>query len=85
MSGNGTVPLRDDDIPALKLNDKAEWIDNKAYEDAEIFNTDLVEGQAEIPTERLYKGNEAHGKSFLLQGRADAKGIAEIIRARRGG
>jgi len=50
-----------------------------------MFNTDLVGGRVENPTERLYKGNEAHGRSLLLQGRADAKGIAEIIRARRGG
>ena len=85
MLGNGTVPLRDEDIRALKLNDKAEWIKNKAYEDADMFNTDLVDGRVENQTERLYKGNEAHGKSFVLQGRADAKGIVEIIRARRGG
>jgi len=85
MSGSGTVPLRDEDIRVLKLNDKAEWIENKAWDDADMFNTDLVEHQSENPTERSYKGNEAHGKSLLLQGRADAKGIAEIIRARRGG
>jgi len=84
MSGNGTVPLTDDDIRSLKLNDKAEWIENKAYEDAEMFNTDLVECQVKNPTERLYKGNEAHGKSLLVQGRADGKAVADIIRARRG-
>jgi hypothetical protein len=61
------------------------WIDNEAFDDADMFNTDLVERQTYAPTERLYKGNKAHGRSTVLQGKADAQGIAAILQAKRGG
>jgi hypothetical protein len=77
------VSLTSEDIQALKFVDKVEWVKNKAFDDAQMFNTDLVERQAQTPTERLYKLNEAHGRSVVVQGKADAEGIAAIIRARR--
>jgi hypothetical protein len=68
----------------LNLVEKVSWIENKAFDDAEMFNTDLVERQIHTPVERLYKGNQAHGRSTVVQGNADAEGIAAIMRARRG-
>ena len=81
---NDRITLNEEDIHILKLNDKVEWIGNKAFDDAEMFNTDLVDSQSQNSSERLYKENEARGKSLMVQGRADAAGIAAIIRARRG-
>jgi hypothetical protein len=78
------VPLTGEDDRALTLIDRAEWVENKAFDDAQMFNTDLVDRQTQDPTERLYKHNEARGRSVVVQGKADAEGIAAIIRARRG-
>ena len=81
---NGRIPPSDEVIRTLKLHDKAEWIENKAFDEATMFNSDLVNFSVENSSERLYQGNEAHGKSLSVQGRVDAKGVVEIIRARRG-
>ena len=83
VKGNGTVPLTADDVRALNLVDKVSWIDNEAFDEADMFNTDLVERQIHAPTERLYQGNKAYGRSTVLQGNADAKGIAAILQAKR--
>ncbi|KAH7061005.1 hypothetical protein BKA63DRAFT_573482 [Paraphoma chrysanthemicola] len=48
--GNGTVPLTAEDVGALGLVDKVSWIDNKAFDDADIFQTDLVERQIHLKT-----------------------------------
>ncbi|KAI9777723.1 MAG: hypothetical protein M1816_004602 [Peltula sp. TS41687] len=82
--GDGMVPLTDEDVQALKLIDKVEWVENKAFDDAQMFNTDLIERQTQNPAGRLYRLNEAHGGSVVVQGKADAEVIAAIIRARRG-
>ncbi|KAF2621735.1 hypothetical protein BU25DRAFT_415930 [Macroventuria anomochaeta] len=81
--GNDTVPLTAEDVRALDLVDKVSWTDNEAFDDADMFNTDLVERQIHAPTERLYQGNKAHGRSTVLQGNADAAGIAAILQAKR--
>ncbi|KAF1955559.1 hypothetical protein CC80DRAFT_493040 [Byssothecium circinans] len=78
------IPLTDQDVRALNLVDRVSWVDNEAFEDADMFNTNLVDRQVYAPTERLYKGNKAHGRSTVLQGNADAAGIAAILRAKRG-
>jgi hypothetical protein len=82
--GNDTVHLAADDVRTLDVVDKVSWIDNEAFDEADLFNTDLVERQIYAPTERLYQGNKAHGRSTVLQGNADAAGIAAILRAKRG-
>jgi hypothetical protein len=81
--GIGTAPLTNEDIKTLNLIDKVSWIDNKAFDDADMFNADIVEWQTKAPTERLYQGTEAHGRSTVFQGYADAEGIAAILQAKR--
>jgi hypothetical protein len=56
IQGNGTVPLTGEDARNLNLMDKMLWIENEASDDAELFNTDLVERQIHTPVEREYKG-----------------------------
>ena len=83
VKGDSTVPLTAGDIRALDLVDKVSWINNEAFDDADIFQTDLVERQIHVPIERLYQGNTAHGRTTVVQGYADAAGIAAILRAKR--
>ena len=52
--GNDTVPFTAKDIKALDLMDKVSWVNSEAFDDADMFNTDLVERQIHTPTERLY-------------------------------
>lgn len=84
VQGNGTVLLTTEDVIALGLVDKVSWIGNEAFDNSNIFQSDLVERQIHAPTERLYQGNKAHGRSMVLQGNADAAGIAAILRAKSG-
>ena len=65
------------------LSLKVKWIENKAFDEAELFNTDLVNSPVQYVSEKLNKCNEAHGKAFVVRSRRGAKGIAEIIRARQ--
>lgn len=81
--GNGTVPLTAEDVRALNRVDKVSWIDNEAFDDADMFNSDLVQRQNHESTKRVYQGNKAHGRSTIFQGHADAAGIAAILRAKR--
>jgi hypothetical protein len=83
IKGNNTVPLTADDIKALNFVDKTLWTDNEAFDDANMFNSDLVERQIHAPTERVYKGNKAHGTSTVVQGHADAAAVAAILKAKR--
>ena len=83
MIGNGTVPFTAEDIKALDLVDKVSWVNNEAFDDADMFNTDLVERQIHTPTERLYQGTKAHGRSTVLQGKADAASVVAILQAKR--
>ena len=80
---NDMVHLAAEDVRTLNIVDKVSWIDNEAFNEADVFNTDLVERQIHTPTERLYQGNKAHGRSTVLQGNADAAGIVAILRAKR--
>jgi hypothetical protein len=84
MQGNGTVPLTNEELRALNLPEKVSWIDNEAFDDGNMFNSDVVERQNHIPVERLYQGNKIHGRSMGLNGNVDAEGIATILRARKG-
>jgi hypothetical protein len=84
IKGNGTVPLTEEDVQTLILVNKVSWVGNEAFDEADLFQADLVERQNNTPKERLYKNNKAHGKSMAFQGEADAEGIAAMIRARRG-
>lgn len=81
--GNITVPLAAEDIRALELVDKVSWIGNEAFDDASMFNSDLVEQQIHVPTDRVYRANRAHGTSTVVQGRIDAAGVAAILQAKR--
>lgn len=83
VKGNGTVPLTAEDVRALNLVDKVLWIDNEVFDDANMFNTDLVERQIHTSTERTYQSNRAHGRSTVVQGRADAAGLVAILQAKR--
>jgi hypothetical protein len=83
LIGNDMEPLAAEDIKALDLVDKVSWVDNEAFDDADMFNTDLVERQIHTPTERLYQGTKAHGRATVLQGNADAAGIVAILQAKR--
>jgi hypothetical protein len=83
VQDSDTVPLTAEDVRALDLVDEVSWIDNEAFDDADMFNTDLVERQIHAPTKRLYKGNKGHGRSMIHQGRADAAGVVAILQARR--
>ena len=80
---NNTVPLTAEDFKALDLVDKVSWVNNEAFDDADMFNTDLVERQIYTPTERLYQGTKSHGTSTVVQGHADAAAVAAILKAKR--
>lgn len=79
VKGNGTVPLPAEDVRALNIVDKVSWIGNKAFDDADMFNSDLVVRQMHAPAERVYQGNKAHGRSTVVQGHVDAIGITAIM------
>jgi hypothetical protein len=84
LQANGTVHLSDEDVLALNLLDKVSWIENQGFDDANVFNTDLVERQAQKRRDRTYQRNNAHGRSMVINGMSDAEGVAAILRARRG-
>jgi hypothetical protein len=63
--------------------DEVSWIENEAFDDAVMFNSDLVEWQVHAPTERVYKGNKMHGTSTGVNGRADAASVVAILQAKR--
>lgn len=83
MQGNDTVPLTAEEVQALNFVDKVSWVDNEAFDDASLFNSDLVERQIHGPTERLYESNKAHGRSTVIQGRADAASVVAILEAKQ--
>jgi hypothetical protein len=83
VEGDDTVPLSAEEVKALNFVDKVSWVDNEAFDDANVFNSDLVERQIHAPTERLYKGNKAHGTSTVVQGHADAAAVVAILQAKR--
>jgi hypothetical protein len=83
VEGNSTVPLTAEDIKALNFVDKVSWIDNEAFDDADMFNSDLVERQIHAPTERVYKGNKVHGTSTGVNGHSDAASVVAILQAKR--
>lgn len=83
VEANSTVPLTAEDIKALNFADKVSWIDNEAFDDAVIFNSDLVERQSHAPTEREYKKNKAHGTATVVNGHSDAASVVAILQAKR--
>jgi hypothetical protein len=83
VQDSNRVPLTAGDTRALDIVDEVSWIDNEVYDNADMFNTDLVEWQIHVPTTRLYKGNKGHGRSMVHQGRADATGVVAILQAKR--
>ena len=83
MQGDNTLPLTAEEVEALNFVDKVSWVDNEAFDDANVFNSDLVERQIHAPTERLYKGNKAHGRSTVVQGRADTASVVAILKAKQ--
>jgi hypothetical protein len=52
----------------------------RGFDDANVFNTDLVEHQIRTPTERIYKGNIIRGRSMALNGRTNAEGSETVYR-----
>jgi hypothetical protein len=42
IEANSTVPLIAEDVKALNFVDKVLWISNEAFNDVDIFNSDLV-------------------------------------------
>ena len=83
VQGDDTVPLTAEEVQALNFVDKVSWVDNEAFDDANLFNSDLVERQIHGPTERLYESNKAHGRSTVVQGRADAASVVAILEAKQ--
>jgi hypothetical protein len=83
VEGSSTVPLTAGDIKALSFVDKVSWIDNESFDDAYMFNSDLVERQIHAPTERVYQGNKMHGRSKGFNGYLDTASVVEILQARR--
>ena len=83
IEANSTVPLTTEDVKALNCVDKVSWINNEAFEDANVFNSDLVERQIHAPTEREYRGNKAHGTSTVVNGHSDAASVVAILQAKR--
>ncbi|KAF3031123.1 hypothetical protein E8E11_001482 [Didymella keratinophila] len=81
--GDNTVPLTAEEVKAMNFVDKVSWVDNEAFDDASLFESDLVERQIHASTERLYKGNKAHGRSTVVQGRADAASVVAILEAKQ--
>ena len=81
--GSGTVSLTAEDVKELNFVDKVSWIDNETFDDANMFNTDLVERQIHTSTERVYQGNKAYGRSTVVQGRTDSASIVAILQAKR--
>lgn len=64
---DNTVPLTAEEVQGINYVDKVSWIDNEAFDDASLFESDLVERQIHASTERLYKGNKAHGRGTVMQ------------------
>jgi len=83
IEANSTVPLTTENVKALNFVDKVSWIDNEAFDDANVFNSDLVERQIHAPAEREYKGNKAHGTSTVVNGHSDAASVVAILQAKR--
>jgi hypothetical protein len=83
VEANCTVPLTAEDIKALNFVDKVSWINNEAFDDANVFNSDLVERQIHAPTERKYIGGKAHGTATVVNGHADAASVVAILQAKR--
>jgi hypothetical protein len=83
VQDDDTVPLTAEEVQALNFVDKVSWVDNEAYDDASLFQSDLVERQMHASTERLYTGNKAHGRSTVVQGRADAASVVAILGAKQ--
>jgi hypothetical protein len=84
VEGSSTVPLTAEDVKALSFTDKVSWIDNEAFDDSDMFNSDLVERQIYAPTERIYQGNKVHGRSRGFNGRSDAASVVAILQTKRG-
>jgi hypothetical protein len=83
VEANSTVPLTAEDVKALNFVDKVSWISNEAFDDADMFNSDLVERQIHAPTERVYEGNKVHGTSTGINGHSDAAAVVAILQAKR--
>jgi hypothetical protein len=82
VEGNTTVPLTPEDIKALNFVDKVSWINNEAFDDANVFNGDLVERQVYARTERVYEGNNGRGRGMVVNGNSDAASVVAILQAR---
>jgi hypothetical protein len=54
--------------------DKVSWIDNEVFDDADMFNSNLVERQIHAPTERACKSTSA-----ACSPEADALAAARLI------
>jgi hypothetical protein len=85
VEANSTVPLTSEDIKALNFVDKVSWNSNEAFDDAVVFNSDLVERPRQIyaHTEREYIGNNAHGTGTVVNGHVDTANIVAILQAKR--
>jgi hypothetical protein len=83
VEANSTVPLIAEDIKALNFVDKVSWINNEAFDDANVFNSDLVERQIYAPIQREYIRNKAHGTSTVINGHSDAASVVAILQAKR--
>jgi hypothetical protein len=82
IEGNTTVPLTTEDIKALNSVGKVLWIKNEAFDDANVFNGDLVERQVHAPTERKFEANNGHGRGTVVNGNSDAASVVAILQAK---
>jgi hypothetical protein len=82
VKGSDTVPLTAEDIRALTFVDKVSWINNQAFDDANVFNGDLVERQGHAPTERKYIGNDGHQRGTVVNANMDAASVVAILQAK---
>jgi hypothetical protein len=82
VEGNTTVPITAEDIKALNFVDKVSWINCQAFDDANIFNGDLVERQVHAPTERKFIGNDGHERGTVVNGNSDAASVVAILQAK---
>ena len=82
IKGNTTIPLTTEDIKALNSVDKLLYIKNEAFDDANVFNGDLVERQVHVPTERKYEANNGHGRGTVVNGNSDAASVVAILQAK---
>jgi hypothetical protein len=83
VEANSTVSLTAEDNKALNFVDKVSWNNNEAFDDANVFNSDLVERQIQASTEREYTKNKAHGTSTVVNGHSDAASVVAILQAKR--